>query len=71
LLVAGTAFAGDTSQEQTFNDLDKNQDGVLTQAEASADSELVAHFSAADSNQDGMLNQSEYDQATDDAEEAE
>jgi hypothetical protein len=71
LLAAGTAFAGDTSQEQTFNELDQNQDGVLTQAEASADSELIAQFAAADTNQDGMLDLTEYDQVSDDVEEGE
>jgi hypothetical protein len=71
LLAAGTAYAGDTSHEQTFNELDENKDGVLTQAEASTDSELLAQFTVADTNQDGMLNQSEYDQLTEDDEEAE
>jgi Ca2+-binding EF-hand superfamily protein len=71
LLAAGTAFAGDTAHEQTFNELDENKDGVLTQAEASADSELIAQFTVVDTNQDGMINLSEYDQIRDEEEEAE
>ncbi len=71
VLVAGTAFAGDMDMEKTFTELDQNQDGVLTQAEASIDQELQARFVAADANQDGELTSTEFDSIKDAVEENE
>ncbi|MEQ8207185.1 MAG: hypothetical protein RIA65_13520 [Woeseia sp.] len=71
VLLAGTAFADDMDKEKTFSELDQNQDGVLTQAEASIDQELMAKFDAADTDQDGMLNSMEYDNAKNETEDAE
>jgi hypothetical protein len=71
VLVAGTAFAGDMDNEKTFNELDQNQDGVLTQAEVSTDQALLARFDAADADRDGKLTSSEFDSINDEAEESE
>ncbi|MEX2124176.1 MAG: hypothetical protein WD795_09810 [Woeseia sp.] len=71
-LASGIAFAGEGEKEKTaFNDLDQNQDGVITQSEASADAELVAAFATADANQDGYLTPSEFDALEGEMEEAE
>jgi hypothetical protein len=69
-LVAGMAFAGE-GQKSSFNELDQNQDGVITQSEAAADPELVAKFTEADTNQDGYLTPSEFEALEGEMEEAE
>lgn len=80
ILASGVAFAGDQSdpsmsgsegQPKSFNELDENQDGVITQTEASADQNLVAQFQTADANQDGYLTPAEYDTIQQETEEAE
>jgi Ca2+-binding EF-hand superfamily protein len=71
-LASGIAFAGEGEAQKTaFNDLDQNQDGVITQSEASADQELVAQFATADANQDGYLTPSEFEALEGEMEEAE
>lgn len=71
-LASGMAMAGDDmGKEKKFEDLDANQDGVITQTEASAHEDLVAHFNTADSNADGYLTPSEFDAIKEDTEEAE
>jgi hypothetical protein len=70
-LASGMARAGDDMGEKKFEDLDANQDGVITQSEASAHQDLVANFNSADTNADGYLTPSEYDAIKDDTEEAE
>jgi hypothetical protein len=71
-LASGIALAGDdTGQMKSFNELDENQDGVITQTEASADQELVAQFQTADANQDGYLTPAEFDTVEPETEEAE
>jgi len=59
LLVSGSALAGEG--EKTFHELDKNQDGMVTQQEASADTGVASEFATADANQDGYLSKSEFD----------
>lgn len=82
VLASGAAFAqdagsldqsmsGSQGQEKSFNELDENQDGVITQTEASADQNLVAQFQTADANQDGYLTPAEYDTIQSETEEAE
>ena len=74
VLASGVALAGDQSTEgqaKSFNELDENQDGVITQTEASADQNLVAQFQTADANQDGYLTPAEYDTIQQETEEAE
>jgi Ca2+-binding EF-hand superfamily protein len=70
VLASGIAFAGE-GEKKTFNDLDENQDGVITQSEASADQELVSEFTTADTNQDGYLTPSEFEALEGEMEEAE
>lgn len=73
-LASGSALAGEG--EKTFNEVDKNQDGIVTQQEASVDRALSSEFASADANQDGYLSRSEFDAISamdleDDTEEAE
>jgi Ca2+-binding EF-hand superfamily protein len=71
-LASGIALAGDDQgQAKSFNELDENQDGVVTQTEASSDQNLVAQFQTADANQDGYLTPAEYDTIQQETEEAE
>jgi Ca2+-binding EF-hand superfamily protein len=71
-LASGMAMAGDDmGKEKKFEDLDANQDGVITQSEASAHEDLVANFNSADSNADGYLTPSEFYAIKDETEEAE
>ena len=71
-LASGIALAGDDEgQMKSFNELDENQDGVITQTEASADQGLVAQFQTADANQDGYLTPAEFDSVEAETEEAE
>ena len=63
-LAAGTAFAADhaplRSDEPGFNNLDKNNDGYVSRAEAAKDKELSKNFSKVDTNHDGKLSRTEY-----------
>lgn len=64
LPLAGTAFAGDKDKSHsgtTFDTLDTNRDGRISQAEASADANLV--FTTADANADGYLDNAEFKKA--------
>lgn len=71
-LASGMATAGDdASKEKGFEDVDQNQDGVITQAEAAAHQHLVATFNDADVNADGYLTPSEFDAIREETEEAE
>ena len=63
--------SGTEGQAKSFNELDENQDGVITQTEASADQNLVAQFQTADANQDGYLTPAEFDTIQQETEEAE
>jgi len=63
LLPLGAAMAGDGKDKSgsmgpSFDTLDTNRDGRISQAEASADANLV--FSASDANGDGYLDKSEF-----------
>jgi Ca2+-binding EF-hand superfamily protein len=69
-LASGIAFAGE-GEKKSFNDLDENQDGVITQSEAAAHQELVSQFTTVDTNQDGYLTPSEFDAMESETEEAE
>lgn len=72
VLASGMAMAGDDMAKETkFEDLDTNQDGVITQSEASGHQDLVANFNSADTNADGYLTPSEFDAVKDEIEEAE
>ena len=62
LIPLGAAVAGDKeksgSMGTTFDTLDANRDGRISQVEASADSTIV--FTSADKNGDGYLDKSEW-----------
>jgi hypothetical protein len=63
LLPLGAAMAGEGKDKSgsmgpTFDTLDTNRDGRISQAEASADVNIV--FSASDANGDGYLDKSEF-----------
>jgi hypothetical protein len=57
LAISGVSLASTPS----FEDLDKNKDGMLSKSETSSVEEL--DFAKADTNKDGMLNRSEYEAA--------
>jgi hypothetical protein len=65
--LAGSALANEGSYDKsgksgaTFDSLDTNRDGRISQAEASADSMIA--FSTADANGDGYLDKSEFKKA--------
>jgi hypothetical protein len=66
LIPLGTAVAGDKDKDKdksgygsaSFDTLDTNRDGKISQGEASADATIV--FSTADANGDGYLDKSEW-----------
>lgn len=63
LIPLGAAVAGDDKDKSgsmgpSFDTLDTNRDGRISQAEASADSSLV--FTSADQNGDGYVDKSEW-----------
>ena len=64
LIPLGAAVAGDQDKDKSgygapsFDTLDTNRDGQISQAEASADTTIV--FSSADANGDGYLDKTEW-----------
>ena len=61
-LLAGSAFGvAQAANIPSFDELDTNGDGYLTQEEVSVSEEVTAQFSTVDANQDGQLDQSEYE----------
>jgi hypothetical protein len=58
LLIAGFSGAA-LAQLPAFEEVDANQDGVISQEEAAAIEGL--DWATADANQDGQLDQAEYD----------
>jgi hypothetical protein len=64
LIPLGAAVAGDKDKEKSgsmgpsFDTLDANRDGRISQVEASADANIV--FTSADKNGDGYLDKSEW-----------
>lgn len=60
MTVSFAALAGETSNEQTFNTLDKNSDGVITKDEAAGVENLVKDWSTIDKNNSGSIEVSEF-----------
>jgi hypothetical protein len=63
MALAFGAYAADDKQakaEPGFNNLDTNDDGKLTRAEAAKDQRLSAGWAQADRDKDGTLSRSEY-----------
>ena len=59
LIPLGAAVAGDKSgKAPTFDSLDANSDGRISQTEAAIDSKIV--FASADANGDGYLDKAEF-----------
>ena len=52
--------AGEAPRKTTWDQLDTDRDGLVSQAEASADTELARIFSQADADADGKLSKDEY-----------
>jgi hypothetical protein len=65
-LAFGGAYAADKNKqakadpEPGFNNMDANNDGKLSRAEAAKDKSLLAKWKDADRNNDGMLSRAEY-----------
>lgn len=62
-LAAGPAFAADRNAQADppgFNELDKDNDGFVTRAEAQRNPNLVKRFEKADDDKDGRLTRGEY-----------
>ncbi|MDA3932870.1 MAG: hypothetical protein PF630_00770, partial [Gammaproteobacteria bacterium] len=57
---SGIVFAGEATFP-SFDELDTNQDGAVSQEEAIASEAVAANFNAADADGDGLLTQQEYD----------
>lgn len=74
-LVLASSFAvaggGDKHMEKSFKELDTNNDGAISKAEASDSQYLVANFDKADTNMDGKIQTREYLRVEREAEEAE
>ncbi len=62
LVALGFSGAALAQGAPSFEEVDANQDGMISQEEASAVEGL--DFATADSNQDGQLDRSEYEAAT-------
>ncbi len=56
--------ASNDARKGAFAALDADADGVVTRAEAQANSALVEKFDLYDANHDGVLSRREYDAAT-------
>ncbi len=51
---------GETPRKPTWDELDTDRDGLVSQAEAAADAELARIFDQADADADGKLSKDEY-----------
>ncbi|MEL0631818.1 EF-hand domain-containing protein [Pseudoalteromonas carrageenovora] len=57
-ILSTSAFAMDV--QATFNELDKDSNGTLSESEAGEDAVLHENFSQIDTNQDGQLSLNEF-----------
>lgn len=58
-----TLFSGAALAAESFDTLDQDQDGLITNVEAENDIAISTQFARADVDADGMLNEREYDAA--------
>ena len=58
--VASAAYAGDTSNEEVFKLLDKNNDGFITQSEVSSVKNLIEDWDSIDTDKNGSIAMSEF-----------
>jgi Ca2+-binding EF-hand superfamily protein len=59
-LACGFAYGADDKQSKGFNDLDKNNDGKLSRAEAAGNKTLISKWKELDADGDGSLSRTEY-----------
>lgn len=62
-LASGIALAGDDAKKQTFEEVDHNKDGRVSQTEVLEtlnDMDASEYFAQADIDRDGFLNQQEF-----------
>jgi Ca2+-binding EF-hand superfamily protein len=67
VLASGLAFAGD-EMTKSFDEVDQNDDGVISQTEVVAtlqDQKAGEYFGVADANRDGYLNEAEFQELLD------
>ena len=60
MTVSFAALAGETGNENVFNALDKNSDGVISKEEAAGVEKLVNDWSAIDTDKSGSIEVSEF-----------
>lgn len=60
MTVSFAALAGETGNENVFNALDKNSDGVISKEEAASVEKLVNDWSAIDTDKSGSIEVSEF-----------
>ena len=60
MAMAGVAFADDAKDRKGFNDMDKNNDGKLSRAEAAGNKALLAKWKELDTDNDSHLSRGEY-----------
>ena len=60
LSIATVAFAGETSNEQVFKMLDKNNDGFITKSEVSSVKQLIKDWDSIDTDKNGNIAMAEF-----------
>lgn len=60
VLSSGLAFADEETNAMTFEQLDQDRNGYLTQPEAAMDKDVSENFIEADENEDGYISAAEY-----------
>jgi hypothetical protein len=59
-MACGAAYAADGKERKGFNDMDTNDDGKLSRAEAAGNETLVAKWKELDTDNDNHLSRTEY-----------
>jgi len=58
--LASSVYAGDTSKEEVFKLLDKNNDGFITQNEVSSVKNLIKDWDSIDTDKNGSIAMAEF-----------